>query len=183
MRLFFLIVFALWSFTTGANAHAENKTYVYDNKDPELFCLAQNIFFEAGTESYMGKVAVALVTLNRVKDIRYPNNVCDVVKQGPTYESWKTRQTDDPTDAIFWPVRNKCQFSWYCDGKSDDIPDNARIGWKQAQEVALYTLVLNQYKGLVEGATHYHADYVNPDWRHKLTLIGQIDRHIFYRWD
>ena len=131
----------------------------------------------------MGKVPVALVTLNSVKDSRYPNNVCDVIKQGPTTESWKTRQTDDPSDAEFYPVRNKCQFSWYCDGKDDAIPRNARIGWKQAQEVALYTLVLNQYKGLVEGATHYHADYVAPTWRHKLTLIGKIDRHIFYRWD
>ena len=184
MRFFATKLAIFWVFNASANPERPDKSdYTFDSKDPQLFCLAQNIFFEAGTESYMGKVAVALVTLNRVKDSRYPNNVCDVIKQGPTTESWKTRQTDDPSDAEFYPVRNKCQFSWYCDGKDDAIPRNARIGWKQAQEVALYTLVLNQYKGLVEGATHYHADYVAPTWRHKLTLIGKIDRHIFYRWD
>lgn len=53
------------------------------DKDPDLYCMAQNIFFEAGTESYMGKVAVALVTMNRVNDARYPNSICEVVYQGP----------------------------------------------------------------------------------------------------
>jgi len=178
MRFLLITLITLWAFTSNAIARIN---YMHQNKDPELFCLAQNIFHEAGTESFMGKVAVALVTLNRVKDNRYPNTVCDVVKQGPTRESWKTKMTPDPSDAEFYPVRNMCQFSWYCDGKDDRIVDG--IGWKQAQEVALYTLVLNQYKGLVEGSTHYHADYVAPDWRHRLTLIGQIDRHIFYRWD
>jgi len=182
MRFFIIILTCFWSLSASAT-EPKATDYTYTNKDPELFCLAQNIFHEAGTESYMGKVAVALVTLNRVRDSRYPNSVCNVVKQGPTRESWKTKKTPDPSDAEFYPVRNKCQFSWYCDGKDDKIPRNARIGWKQAQEVAMYTLVLHQFKGLVEGATHYHADYVAPNWRHHLTLIGKIDRHIFYRWD
>ena len=151
------------------------------DKDPELYCMAQNIFFEAGTESYMGKVAVALVTMNRVNDTRYPNNICEVVYQGPVRESWKTQVTPDPNDAIFYPIRNKCQFSWYCDGMKD-IPVNS-IGWRQAQEIAIMVVKLGQWSGLMEGATHYHADYVSPDWRKKLHLIGQIDRHIFYRWN
>ena len=140
----------------------------------EAFCLAQNVFMEAKGENLAGKSAVAHVTLNRVKHSKYPNSVCGVTKQAKLRTNWKGSQV---------PIIGMCQFSWYCDGKDDTIPRNARIGWKQAQEVALYTLVLNQYKGLVEGATHYHADYVKPDWRHHLTLIGKIDRHIFYRWD
>ena len=147
MRFLLITLITLWAFTSNAIARIN---YMHQNKDPELFCLAQNIFHEAGTESFMGKVAVALVTLNRVKDNRYPNTVCDVVKQGPIRESWKTKMTPDPSDAEFYPVRNMCQFSWYCDGKDDRIVD---------------------------------ADYVAPDWRHRLTLIGKIDRHIFYRWD
>ena len=176
MRFLLIIIIAFWSLSASAD-----NNYTHTNQDPELFCLAQNIFHEAGTESYMGKVAVALVTLNRVRDTRYPSNVCAVIKQGPVRESWKTRITDDPSDAVFYPIRNKCQISWYCDGKDDKIKDGT--GWKQAQEIAMYTLVLHQYRGLIEGATHYHADYVAPDWRHHLTLIGKIDRHIFYRWD
>ena len=183
MRFIFIMMMFLTGFQAAA-ATADAYTVpniINKEKDPELYCMAQNIFFEAGTESYMGKVAVALVTMNRVKDARYPNNICEVVYQGPVRESWKTQVTPDPDDAIFYPVKNRCQFSWYCDGK-DDIPTNS-VGWRHSQEIAIFVFKLGQWAGLLEGATHYHADYVNPKWNKKLHLVGQIDRHIFYRWD
>ena len=39
------------------------------------------------------------------------------------------------------------------------------------------------YRGLTEGATHYHADYVEPRWAKSLQLVGRIGAHIFYRWE
>ena len=77
-----------------------------------------------------------------------------------------------------------CQFSWYCDGRKDDIPskDNNHA-WRMAQDIAFNVMVFNKYSGLVEGATHYHADYVDPDWNKTITLITKVDDHIFYRWD
>ena len=80
--------------------------------DPEqALCLATNVY-EAKGESLAGKSAVAHVTLNRVKHPKYPNNICDVVQQAKYYTNWRGKQT---------PVIGLCQFSWYCDGKSDDI--------------------------------------------------------------
>ena len=77
-------------------------------------CLAENVYFEARNQGTAGWSAVISVTLNRVKDKRFPNTVCEVVKQGPTRESWKK-------NGIYYPIRHKCQFSWYCDGKADKI--------------------------------------------------------------
>lgn len=152
--------------------------------DPkELACLQENIYFEAGTESIAGKIAVALVTLNRVQDNRYPDTICKVVKQGPVRESWKTAQYPDLPDSerIYHPIRNRCQFSWYCDGKPDEPFQG--IGWQQSQDVAYRVAVLGMYRGMIEGATHYHATYVSPEWRKAFTLVGKIDEHIFYRWE
>ena len=84
-----------------------------------LMCMAVNLYHEAGNQSMIGQMAVGQVVLNRVADDRFPNTVCEVIEQGPTRESWKTKQTPDPSDAKFYPIKNRCQFSWYCDGKSD----------------------------------------------------------------
>lgn len=184
MRRFLVtIIMMLMASTSSADTEAKIPTLINEFKQPELYCLAQNIYFEAGTESYMGKVAVAIVTLNRVRDTRFPTTVCEVVKQGPIRESWRTRQDANLPEDLreFYPVKNRCQFSWYCDGKGDD-PVFGK-GWRQSQEIAILTYILGQHRGLLEGATHYHADYVDPSWNKTKTLITQIDRHIFYRWD
>ena len=153
-----------------------------ESSHPELYCLAKNIYFEAKSEPIAGQYAVADVVLNRVKDSRFPNTICEVVYEGPVRESWKTKKQPDLEDAerIYHPIRDRCQFSWWCDGKSDNIKDGD--AWRKAQEIA-YRLV-NDYKhrGLTEGATHYHATYVNPKWAPTLDLVGRIGTHIFYRW-
>ena len=66
-----------------------------------LACMATAIFFEARGEPMVGQVAVAQVIMHRVNDHRYPDNVCDVVKQG-YYYSWNTDV----------PILHKCQFSF-----------------------------------------------------------------------
>ena len=155
--------------------------YTEENR-PELYCLAQNVYFEAKTEPLAGQYAVADVVLNRVNDTRYPNTICEVVREGPIRESWKTRQHEDlsPKERIYHPIKNRCQFSWYCDGKADKIRDND--AWRMAQIVAYKILHTEKMRGITEGATHYHADYVSPKWANSIQLVGSISTHIFYRW-
>ena len=121
----------------------------------QVDCLAENIYYEAGYEPRDGQVAVAMVTMNRVQDPRFPKDICSVVKQ-------KTNTT--------------CQFSWFCEPRKFI---NQTV-YKDNLEVALY--VYANYEKLPDdtnGAKFYHADYVNPKW--KLEKTTKIGRHIFYR--
>ena len=158
-----------------------DELYSEENR-PELYCLAQNVYFEAKSEPLAGQYAVADVVLNRVQDTRYPNTICEVVREGPIKESWKTRQHKDlaPKERIYHPIKNRCQFSWYCDGKADTVRDND--AWRRAQIVAYKILHTEKMRGITEGATHYHADYVSPAWAKSIQLVGSISTHIFYRW-
>ena len=133
----------------------------------ELECMSKNIYFEAAMESTAGKLAVAQVTMNRVNSSRYPNTVCKVITQGRHYKSGL-------------PVKNRCQFSWYCDGKGDE-PRN-QDAWKKAQGVAMQVA---HYGSAVStgGATHYHAHYVTPAWAATKTKTAVFGDHIFYRWE
>jgi len=141
----------------------------------ESYCLAQNIYHEARNQPTAGQLAVASVTINRVNDDRFPNTICGVVYEGPSRPSWK-----DPTVMI--PIRNRCQFSWYCDGKSD-VPKNKEL----FQDILVLTnsIVDGSIKilDITEGATHYHADYVRPAWAETKTKTVEIEDHIFYRWE
>ena len=150
-------------------ASAANAKGLYSAEDrPEEWCLAQNIYYEARGSSYADMIAVADVVLNRVEDTRYPNTVCEVVQQGEKNANGTMK-------------RHRCQFSWYCDGKSD-WPANTDA-WVLAQQIAYNMYTLDNFRGLTEGATHYHADYVNPSWARTLTLTGTIGVHKFYRWE
>ena len=139
----------------------------FDAHGDERECLAENIYFEARNQGFAGWVAVAQVTLNRVKDTRFPNTICEVVKQGLTYESG-------------FPIRDKCQFSWYCDGRPDTILNLEIYG--KILDLVDY-LIPNGYFDITDGATHYHADYVRPDWAKTKTKTIEIEDHIFYRWE
>ena len=135
-----------------------------------LMCLALNTYHEAKNQSMIGQVATAQVVMNRVADSRYPNSVCEVVKQGPKYKG---------SDV---PVRHKCQFSWFCDGKSDE-PRRDSKEWRMAQEYARIVLSGRIVLDVTEGATHYHATYVKPSWARTKTRTTRIESHIFYRWE
>lgn len=126
----------------------------------EIECLAKNIYFEAGNQSREGKLAVAQVTRNRVNDDRYPDTYCEVVFQSNQ--------------------RNKCQFSWTCDGKSDrpkNLPnyEEAKV---IAEDVYYGRVRSNKIKNDV---LYYHADYVNPSWNREMQLTANIGNHQFYR--
>ena len=134
--------------------------------DPdELFCMAQNIYFEARNESDDGKRAVGHVTLNRVDSPEFPDTVCNVV-----YQSRVTRAGH--------PIRNRCQFSWYCDGRSDAIRN-----WEKFDAIMDISraVMRGEYEDNTNGSTYYHANYVRPSWSRVFTHVATIDTHIFYR--
>lgn len=126
----------------------------------EFRCLALNVYWEARSEPSLGQFAVAAVTLNRVAHKRFPGTICGVVQQGGAER------------------RHRCQFSWWCDGKSD-VPTN-NVAWQAAKSIA-YTALLFDPPDPTDGALWYHADYVSPAWRKAMAHTATIGRHIYYR--
>jgi spore germination cell wall hydrolase CwlJ-like protein len=141
----------------------------------EAYCLAENVYHEARNQPQAGQMAVMSVTINRVNDSRYPNTICGVTKQGPSRPSWKD-------ETVMIPIKHRCQFSWYCDGKSDRIYDLETFDniLMLAEAIVLGQI---QVLDITEGATHYHADYVEPSWAKTKTKTIEIEDHIFYRWE
>ena len=142
--------------------------------ETELKCMAENIYFEGRAEPMVGKIAIGHVVMNRIEDSRFPNTICEVVKEGPTRPSWENPNKE-------YPIRHRCQFSWYCDGK-DDTPKNEKA-WRKAQDVAFLVLYDKIKLDVTEGATHYHATYVRPSWAKTKKRTTRIEKHIFYRWE
>lgn len=128
---------------------------IYLANNRELKCLADNIYFEAGNQSKTGKLAVAAVTINRVKSPKFPKSVCSVVYQ-------KTRGT--------------CQFSWVCEGKKRVRSPQQ---YAESKRIAEKVLLSGANHGIFgRNVLFYHADYVNPGWN--LRRVTKIGDHIFY---
>ena len=157
----------------------------------ELYCMAQNVYFESRHEPMLGKIAVAHVVMNRIEDKRWPGTVCEVVKEGPVRESWKTKK--DPTlakeDRVYYPRKNRCQFSWYCDGHRDMlwvtykdgtiIPENM-TAWRDSVHVALFVINDKWSMDPTDGATFYYNPHIaNPGWAGKYTETAVIGNHRF----
>ena len=135
----------------------------------QVQCLSKNIYFEAATQSTAGKLAVAFVTKNRVDSERFPNTFCEVIYEGLHWASGH-------------PKRDRCQFSWYCDGMGDN-PRNGRA-WESSQSIAKWFYDhQDRLMDITDGATHYHADWMEkyPKWAHKYRKNVRIDDHIFYK--
>jgi len=127
----------------------------------EVTCLAKNIYYEARNQSVQGMYAVADVTLNRVKDKRWPGTVCEVVKQ--------RRNTGGK-----WI----CQFSWYCDGKSD-TPETQSI-YNLCTMIAYVKLKTEDSSVLPQDVYWYHAKNVDPYWASAYRRYTTIGDHTFY---
>ena len=138
------------AFQSRGSSRSETAQEKHDADDLE--CLALNIYWEARNQSVAGQLAVAQVTLNRVLDRRYSDDVCDVVYQHK-------------------------QFSWYWDGKSD-VPVENRA-WERALLIASAALDGSGHVEL-QGVTHYHAVYSKPYWKDSMVQVATIDDHIFY---
>jgi len=129
----------------------------------ELMCLALNDYWEARSEVTAGRIAVARVVLNRAMDPRFPSNVCDVIKQ--------TKVAG---------VSNRCQFSWYCDEKDNDVADSKE--WRDSIKIA--AAVLQKDSAIPDptgGALWYHADFLRPAWAAGFESTTIIGTHVFYR--
>lgn len=135
--------------------------------EQEQRCLSAGIYFEARGEPVRGQAAVAQVILNRVRNPAYPNTICGVVYQN---EKW----------------RNRCQFSFACDGIRDRVHSPKHFGI--AQDVAIAATAGKIWLEEVGSSTHYHATYVRPRWAKGMERMNKIGQHIFYRtygggWD
>jgi spore germination cell wall hydrolase CwlJ-like protein len=141
----------------------------------DVECLAKNMYYESRNQSMAGMLAVTNVVLNRVEDVRFPNDICSVIQQGPTAKSI----TDSNKE---YPIRNQCQFSWYCDGKADEPIDIKAYAYTRglAYEIIHGTF---PYIDITEGALFYHADYVTPEWSVTFKQTLKLNDHIFYKWD
>ncbi len=121
----------------------------------QLACMAKNIYYEAAHEPFQGKIAVAVITMNRVKHTAFPDNVCDVV-----YER----------------NRRVCQFSWTCEKYKNKKINHAM--YMESIEAARQVMQGRASIDILDDALYYHADYVNPRWNKR--KVAKIGRHIFY---
>ena len=174
LRIVFLLAcliavsFGIYTLTIKKFDELRTKANGYDvsvisakEREKQLNCLAINIYREAGHEPFEGKVGVAQVTMNRVKDGRFGNDVCGVVYQKNVVME-----------------RVVCQFSWACDSVHRNRPIN-KAAYNESYEVAKKVLLEDFRLSVLKDALYYHAVYVNPQW--KLVKIGKIGQHIFYK--
>lgn len=134
----------------------------------EVYCLGQAIYHEARGEPDSGQWAVASVILNRVESRQYPDTVCTVVFQNAH-------------------MRNRCQFSFACDGRPDDGGHGNRIdreSWVKSHLIA--QIAYNKFlsgrhheEGLTT-AMHFHTTTVSPSWASAYAQVATIGNHIFY---
>ena len=149
----FLAIVASVGLVTSPDAHA--------NDDQEISCLALTIYYEARGGSERGKLAVGYVVMNRTRSTLFPDRVCDVVQQGGQQ-------------------RSRCQFSWWCDGRSDQPSDEATLReiLKLAEEI--YFGCKSDPTG---GALWFHSIAGKPPWSKSLGPGKRIDRNVFYHGD
>lgn len=138
--------------------------------EQDMECMALNLYFEArNQDTDEAMAAVGFTTLNRVAAKGYPNTVCGVVYQGQRTADGGYR-------------KHRCQFSWVCDGVSDQPRLHNKIevaAWERAQTVAERVL-FGTIDNPVGNATMYHATYVSPYWISAFSRVTKIEDHIFY---
>jgi hypothetical protein len=129
-------------------------------RQQQLDCLARNIYHEAGSEPFEGKVAVAQVTINRTESAQFPSDICRVVYQ---------------KNVVYEKVL--CQFSWYCTAAGSQKPMNGPV-YTESMEVAKKVLLEGFRLPDLKNALYFHGDYIQPGWGKK--PVAKIGRHIFY---
>jgi len=136
------------------------EVYMTSNDKNEIFCLANNIYFESRNQRLEGRIAVGYVTINRVASNRFPNTICRVVTQ---------------------KSKRKCQFTWYC-SKPSRKSINDHDAYSEALSLAWKLFYANRLIwDVTDGAMWYHADYIEaPVWTKNMTITHKIGTHIFY---
>lgn len=118
----------------------------------DIGCMALALYHEARGESEAGQRAVASVILRRAEVDRWGDDVCGVVV--PVQFSFVRRDYSTPRITE---------------------PD----AWEAAVDLAI-EMIEHGPDPALRGADHYHAYYVSPRWRHYMTRVVQIEKHIFY---
>jgi spore germination cell wall hydrolase CwlJ-like protein len=127
--------------------------------DKQIKCLADNIYFEARGEKSIGKKAVALITINRLKHDKFANTICGVVYEKTPF--------------------GKCQFSWTCN-RYYKITDYA--AYKKCKKIAINVIVNYDYiHDFTHGATFFHNHKAAPKWSRKHKKTISIGKHTFYK--
>jgi spore germination cell wall hydrolase CwlJ-like protein len=126
--------------------------------DDAITCLARSIYWEARGEGDAGMGAIANVIMNRVGQEGFPNTICGVVKQGHE--------------------QGTCQFSWWCDGRSDDATEEE--SYSQAKEIARKALN-RQLKDRTGGALYFHNRELAPNWSRGYIRTVEIGELVFFK--
>lgn len=150
------------SAATSALAETEGQRQIsaFLTNDRQFQCLAEGVYFEARGEPRRGQVAVAQVIMNRVNHDEFPDTICGVVYQN---QHW----------------RNRCQFSFACDGVPERITE--RGAWDVAEDVSRQVLEGRDLIDTIKESTHYHATYVRPRWAPRMIRLDRVGLHIFYK--
>lgn len=156
-----LLNWAIGNRLAGAEV-AESSQITLAVRERQLGCLAKNIYHEAGSEPFEGKVAVAQVTMNRTESGKFPEDVCQTIYQ---------------KNVIYEKVI--CQFSWACNSAVVNQKVSNSPNYRESMEVAKKVLLEDFRLPALKEAMYYHADYVNPGWRRE--KVAKIGHHIFYK--
>lgn len=157
LSILFCVLATLGFGVSTAGASAVHSAIELDAQEVE--CLALTIYWEARGQPVTEQDAVAYVALNRLNDDAFPDTVCGVVKQGGT-------------------ERYRCQFHWWCDGRSDEPTD--MTAWRRAKARAKAAL-LRRSPDPTHGAVYFHHSRTNPSWSSRLERTAKLGPHIFYR--
>lgn len=154
----FLITVALILMTLSTPADAKSVLDCDQMRVDEKVCLACNLYFEARGEEELGIIAVATVTLNRVKSGEYPNSICEVV-----WQAW--------------------QFSWTNDGKPDQMY-SPKV-WVVVLEITKKVMDAKMTSTLGANVLWYHRFDVKPKsgWSENLIVAARIGDHKFFKRD
>ena len=123
-----------------------------------IICLSRTIYWEAKNEGVAGMEAIANVVMNRLGHKGFPNKICEVVRQGRE--------------------QGACQFSWWCDGRSDDAEEDKP--YAIAKEISRKALN-RQLPDRTGGAMYFHQRKVTPGWSSEYIKTVEIGEHIFYK--
>lgn len=131
------------------------------DRERQLKCMADNIYYEAAMEPAEGKLAVAQVVMNRTESPDFPKDICQVIYQRNSFYQTVV-----------------CQFTWLCDGSVGRRPVQPQQ-YAESMEAAKKVLLEGFRLPSLKNALYYHADYVNPRWNKE--QVAKIGRHIFYK--
>jgi spore germination cell wall hydrolase CwlJ-like protein len=161
--LFLVMFVAKYAYTykvesLKAAQNLETSTITAEVRSNQLNCLTRNIYYEAGHESFEGKVAVAQVTINRTESGKFPTDICKVVYQKDN-------------------ALGLCQFSWFCNG---DVKKPKNLAAYKECEIVARQVLLEQFRlPSLKQALYFHGTHINPGW--KKEKVATIGGHVFYK--